>query len=178
MKELSLHILDIVQNSIVAGAKTIQININEDSSSDKLTITISDDGHGMPPDLVQRVLDPYTTSRTTRKVGMGLPLLNDACRSTDGALQIDSTPGQGTNVVASLGLGHIDRQPLGDIAGVVVMLISANPTIRFVYTHIINGNAFSLDTNEVKEVLDGIPLNSPKVARMLKEMISLNLDEL
>lgn len=178
MKELSLHILDIVQNSIVAQAKNIHISITEDSAKDLLFITIRDDGTGMPSDVVQRVLDPYTTSRTTRKVGMGLPLLNDACSSTGGKLQISSTVGQGTEVLATLGLGHIDRQPLGDIAGVMVILITANPKIRFTYLHKKDGNSYALDTDEVNEALDGVPINTPEVAKMLREMISLNLDEL
>jgi len=178
MKELSLHILDIVQNSIVAGAKHVHIGIAEDSERDTLSITIGDDGRGMPAEVVQKVLDPYTTSRTTRKVGLGLPLLNDACRSTGGKLHIESAEGKGTTVLATLGLSHIDRQPIGDIAGVVVMLIAANPEIRFTYNHQRGANRFDLDTNEVKEVLDGIPLNSPQVAKMLREMINLNLDEL
>ena len=178
MKELSLHILDIVQNSIVAGAKHIHIGIAEDSERDTLSITIVDDGRGMPAEVVQRVLDPYTTSRTTRKVGLGLPLFNDACRSTGGELHIESTEGKGTKVLATLGLSHIDRQPLGDIAGVLALLVSGNPSIRFTYSHCKNGNTYTLDTEEVNEALDGVPINTPEVAKMLREMISLNLDEL
>ena len=178
MKELSLHILDITQNSIYAGAKATSIGVIEDSLADQLIITIGDDGKGMSKEVLKRVIDPYTTSRTTRKVGMGLPLLNDACKSTGGKLQINSTEGSGTTVKAVLGLSHIDRQPLGDIVGVIVMLISANPNIKFEYTHVKNGNQFSLNTDEVNEALEGIPINNPEVGKMLKEMISLNLDEL
>ncbi|MDD2279248.1 MAG: ATP-binding protein [Bacteroidales bacterium] len=178
MKELSLHILDIAQNSIVAGAKKIGITIDEDTELDILTIELSDDGKGMKPEVVAKVIDPYTTSRTTRKVGLGLPLLNDACKNTGGKLHIESELGKGTKVIATLGLNHIDRQPLGDITGVVVMLIAANPNIRFVYTHIKNKNEFVLDTNEVNEILEGIPINTPEVGKMLKEMISSNLEEL
>ena len=178
MKELSLHILDIAQNSIVAGAKTIGITITEDTENDLLTIEITDDGRGMQPEVLASVIDPYTTSRTTRKVGLGLPLLNDACLSTGGKLSVESELGNGTKVMATLGLNHIDRQPLGDIAGVVVMLISANPCIRFLYSHTRNGNQYLLDTDEVREALDNIPLNTPEVGRMLREMINLNLDEL
>ncbi|MDD2277940.1 MAG: ATP-binding protein [Bacteroidales bacterium] len=178
MIELSLHLLDIAQNSIVAGAKTIGITIVEDTETDTLSIEITDDGKGMPPEVLAGVMDPYTTSRTTRKVGLGLPLLNDACKSTGGKLSIDSELGKGTEVLATLGLTHIDRQPLGDMAGVIVMLITANPLIRFIYTHTKNGNEYKLDTLEVNEVLDGMPINTPQVGKMLKEMISSNLEEL
>ena len=178
MVELSLHILDIAQNSIVAGAKMLGITIVEDIESDLLSIEISDDGRGMKPEVLAGVIDPYTTSRTTRKVGLGLPLLNDACKSTGGRLTIESELGKGTTVVATLGLSHIDRQPLGDIAGVLVLLITANPLIRFIYTHKRNGNAYEIDTLDVIEILDGIPINSPQVGKMLKEMINSNLDEL
>jgi anti-sigma regulatory factor (Ser/Thr protein kinase) len=178
MKELSLHILDIAQNSIVAGASTIEIGLNENLQNDELVITISDNGKGIPESILCKVLDPYTTSRTTRKVGMGLPLLNDACKTTGGNLSIQSAEGKGTSVLARLGLNHFDRQPIGDIAGVIVILISSNPNIRFIYKHIKDGNEFVLDSQEVKEVLEGVPISSPKVGKMLKEMISLNLDEL
>ncbi len=178
MKELSLHLLDIAQNSIVAKASTIEIRIDEDSASDKLSLTIIDNGKGMSPDFVKKVLDPYTTSRTTRKVGLGIPLLNDACRLAGGSLQVESQEGVGTQIRANLGLSHIDRQPIGDITGVVVMLITANPAIRFIYSHTKNGSNFTLDTEEVNEVLEGVPINTPEVGKMLREMISLNLDEL
>lgn len=178
MVELSLHILDIVQNSVSAGADKIEIEIIENSQEDRLSIIIRDNGKGMSQDIVDKVLDPYTTSRTSRKVGMGIPLLNDACISTGGKLTIDSELGKGTVVQSVLGLTHIDRQPLGDMAGVVVMLISANPSIRFIYSHTKNNNNFTLDTDEVKEVLEGVPIETPEVGRMLKEMINSNLDEL
>lgn len=178
MVELSLHILDIAQNSIVAGAKMMGITIVEDTESDILSIEITDDGRGMKPEVLAGVIDPYTTSRTTRKVGLGLPLLNDACKITGGRLTIESELGKGTKVMATLGLNHIDRQPLGDIAGVLVLLITANPLIRFIYSHKKNGNVYEIDTLEVNEILDGIPINSPQVGKMLKEMINSNLDEL
>ncbi|MFP4556291.1 MAG: ATP-binding protein [Bacteroidales bacterium] len=178
MKELSLHILDIVQNSIVAGASSIEIDIDEDFVTNTLSIRINDNGKGIPPDMLSRIIDPYTTSRTTRKVGMGLPLLNDACRFSGGKLQVNSTPKIGTEVVATLGLDHIDRQPLGDIQEIILLLISANPTLDFIYQHSINGNKYVFDTKEVKEALDGLPINSPDVIRMLREMIEANLEEL
>jgi len=178
MKELSLHILDIAQNSIVAGASTIEIDIDENSLTSTLSIRIRDNGRGIQSDILDRITDPYTTSRTTRKVGMGLPLLNDACRISGGKLSVSSAQGEGTNVVATLGLNHIDRQPLGDVSGVLLLLVSANPAIEFIYQHSKNGNKYIFNTKEVKEVLDGLPINSPDVMRMLREMIDENLEEL
>ncbi|PKP37968.1 MAG: ATP-binding protein [Bacteroidetes bacterium HGW-Bacteroidetes-15] len=178
MKELSLHILDIVQNSIVANATLIDIRIVEDAEDDILSISIVDNGKGMEPEMLQRVTDPYTTSRTTRKVGMGIPLLNDACRIAGGCLAIESTRSKGTEVKAIMGLSHIDRQPLGDIVGVLIILISANPDIDFTYTHTRNRNRYFFSTIEVKEVLEGLPINSPEVTKMIREMISSNLEEL
>ncbi|HNS30686.1 MAG TPA: ATP-binding protein [Tenuifilaceae bacterium] len=178
MKELALHILDIAQNSIVAGATLIRIGIAEDMQRDVLSMTIEDNGKGMPSDMVERVMSPYTTSRTTRKVGMGLPLLHDACLAANGMLTIESVENEGTKVLATIQLSHIDRQPLGDITGVIVLLFSANPNIDFVYSHVRNQNSYIFDTREVKELLEGIPLNTPEVIKSIREMIALNLDEL
>lgn len=178
MKELSLHILDIAQNSIVAGASLIEIGINEDSQSDRLTITIKDNGKGMSQEMLQEVIDPYTTSRTTRKVGLGLPLLYDACKSTGGDLVVESIEGKGTVVKAVLGLNHIDRQPLGDISGVIVLLASANPKIIFNFHYIKNGGEYIFNTKEVENVLDGVPISTPEVGRLLRQMIETNLEEL
>ena len=178
MKELALHIMDIVQNSIVANANQINITVNEDADDDLMHIIISDNGKGIPADVLSRVTDPYTTSRTTRKVGMGIPLLKDACEISGGELQIHSEVGKGTTLTATLGLNHIDRQPLGDIAGVVTLLVTANPTIDFTYTHRRGDSNFLFCTKEVKEVLEGVPLNTPEVGKMLREMITSNLEEL
>lgn len=178
MKELSLHILDIVQNSIVADATFIGIKIEEDSNANSLSVEIVDNGKGMSPEVLQAVLDPYTTSRTTRKVGMGLPLLNDACKIAGGTLVVESQLGNGTQVFANFILNHIDRQPIGDMAGVVVLLVTANPNIDFYYTHSKDGNVYKFDTKEVKETLDGIPLNTPEVRKILHEIILSNLEEL
>ena len=178
MKELSLHILDIAQNSIVAGANLIEIEINEDYKCDRLTITIKDNGKGMSHEMLRKVIDPYTTSRTTRRVGLGLPLLHDACKSTGGNLVIESVEGNGTVVKAVLGLSHIDRQPLGDISGVIVLLASANPKIIFNFHYIKNGGEYIFNTKEVEDALDGIPLNTPEVGKLLRQMIESNLEEL
>ncbi len=170
--------MDIAQNSITASATLIEIAVEEDSGKDLMTIMIKDNGKGMSPEMLMKVTDPYTTSRTTRKVGLGLPLLYDACKSTGGRLLIESMEGRGTTVTATLGLSHIDRQPLGDIVGVIVLLVSGNPSIDFIFTGSKNANQYVFSTQEVKEVLDGIPINAPEVVKMLREMIASNLEEL
>ncbi len=178
MKDLSLHILDIAQNSITAKATLIQIAIVEDTVADTYTITITDNGYGIPPDMLARVTDPYTTSRTTRKVGLGIPLFKQNAERTGGGLTITSEVGKGTVLTAGFVHSNIDRPALGDIAGVVVILVSANPSIDFVYTHVVNQQSYVFDTREVREALDGIPLNEPSVIPLLKEMIAANLEEL
>ena len=178
MKDLSLHILDIVQNSITAKATLIQIAIVEDTVADTYTITITDNGYGIPPDMLARVTDPYTTSRTTRKVGLGIPLFKQNAERTGGGLTITSEVGKGTVLTAVFVHSNIDRPALGDIAGVVVILVSANPSIDFVYTHAVNKQSYVFDTRDVREALDGIPLNEPSVIPLLKEMIAANLEEL
>jgi anti-sigma regulatory factor (Ser/Thr protein kinase) len=175
MKDLSLHILDIAQNSISAGARNIDISIAESMAANTMVIKVKDDGRGMPSEVLERVTDPYYTSRTTRKVGLGIPLFKQNAEATGGSLQIYSEEGKGTMLKAIFVLNHLDRPPLGDMAGVMVLLAGANPDIRFVYTHRVDNEEYVFDTEEVKEALDGLPLNEPQVMRFVKEMINENL---
>ncbi len=178
MKDLSLHILDIVHNSIRAKASTIGISIAEDRQSDGYSLVITDDGKGIPPEVLPHVADPYTTSRKTRKVGMGLALLKQNAEQAGGSFFIASEQGKGTTVTALFGHEHIDRPPLGDITGVVVQLAAAFPDTRFVYTHKTPTGEFVFDTNEVKEILGDVPVSDPEVRSYLKEMIEENLSEI
>ncbi len=178
MNDLSLHILDIVQNSLSAGAAQIGITVEEDRAADKMSIIIRDDGRGMTPEQVAKVTDPFFTSRKTRKVGMGLPLYKQTAMQSGGDVCVESEPGAGTTVAATFGLTNIDRPPLGDLANAVMLLVSASPAVEFVFTYIYDGEEYMFDTREVKEVLDGLPLNDPQVIRMLEEMIRNNMDEL
>lgn len=178
MKELSLHILDVSQNSISAGAKNIKILIEEDSVADKFKILIEDDGKGMSPEILKNVTDPYFTTRTTRKVGLGLPLFKQNAEMSGGSFEITSEVGKGTLVKAEFGYSHFDRPPLGDIAGVVMILVGSNPDLDFLYIHSINDRNYEFDTREIKEILEGMPLSDPLVIRQLKEMINENLKEL
>ncbi len=178
MKDLSMHIMDIVQNSIVAKATLISIDIQEDTVNDIFEIVIKDNGIGMSSDLVAKVVDPYCTSRTTRKVGLGIPLLKQQAELTGGSLTIDSTLGVGTSIHAIFSHSNIDRQPLGDISGTIVLTASANPTLDFVYTHVKDNHSYTFDTREVKEVLEGVPLSDIQIVKYLKEMIEENLKEI
>ncbi len=178
MKELSLNILDIVQNSVKAEATIIEIDIAE--KANKLTLSVRDNGHGMKKDFFKNVLDPFTTTRTTRKVGLGLSLLKMAAESTGGGLEIISTHKDddpihcGTTVCATFCTDHIDCPPLGDIVSSIVLLIQSAPfTPRYLYKHSKNGKKAAIDTDELHAELGAdIPLNLPEVLRFIAEYLS------
>jgi len=178
MNNLSMHILDIVQNSISANAKMIEIHINENLVKDVLDILIKDNGKGMDADFLAEVTDPYKTTRTTRKVGLGIPLLKHSAEQSNGYIKVYSEKEIGTTVQAIFKHDHIDRPPLGDIAGTITLLVSANPDVDFKYVHCVNNNKYEFDTREVKEILDDVCINDPKIRGVLKEMISENLHEI
>jgi signal transduction histidine kinase len=135
VRELSLHILDIAQNSIESGARNIEILIDEDESSDVLTIVIADDGKGIPPEILNSITDPFVTTRKTRRVGLGIPLFQEAARMAGGDLEVRSTVGEGTEVIAEFKLSSIDRAPLGDMAETMALLMVLNPDVNFRYEH-------------------------------------------
>lgn len=175
MKDLSLHILDIVQNSISAGASLIETEISENPANDSYGLSITDNGKGMNKETLQKATDPFFTSRTTRNVGLGLPLLKQNAERTGGTFSLDSHTGEGTIVTATFGYKHIDRLPLGDIGGVMALLASANPTIDFTYSHHTSSGNFYFDTREVKTELDGLSISHAEVNRFMKEMINENV---
>lgn len=168
MKELSLHILDIVQNSIAAEASLIIINIVEDLTTDKLVIEVIDNGRGMDKEYAERIKDPFTTGRKTRKVGLGVPLLYNACTRCDGDLKIQSEKGKGTKVIAWFKHSHIDRAPLGNMIDTIAIIIMGNPNTDFVYRHNRNGKEICIDTREIKEALGEVPINEPQVISWIK----------
>ncbi len=172
MRDISLHILDIANNSLEAGATLIEISVEESVRDNMLRVRIKDNGKGMDSATVKRVLDPFYTSRTTRRVGLGLPLLkasSDRCR---GKFSIESTPGQGTVVDVSFQYDNIDRPPLGNMPETVFSLIILNPSIDFVYNHRYDDKDFTTDTRKLREVLKGLPLNTPEVTGWLSEHLS------
>ena len=178
MKDLALHIMDILQNSTRAGASKIELDIVEDTVENTYKIIFTDNGCGMDEDTVKRVVDPFFTTRTVRKVGLGLPLLKQNCEQTGGSLHITSKLGEGTQVEAVFIHNHIDRPTLGDIAGTLVLTASAYPDIHFIYRHKKDGETYEFDTEEVKEALDGLSIQMPEIIRYLREMICENLKEM
>lgn len=178
MTELSLNILDIVQNSVRAGAGEIMIGVVESASSDKLEVTVKDNGKGISPELLEVVDNPFTTTRSTRKTGLGIPLLKYHAELTGGNVEIRSSQGEGTEVTARFGYTHIDRQPVGDIAGVLIILISANPEIDFLYTHRTDKGEYSFSTVEARKVLETDYLTGYSLLQDLKTMIKENLESI
>lgn len=177
MQELSMNILDIAENSVKAGASLVKILLEygEDST---LLLKIEDDGSGMDKEVLERVTNPFFTSRTTRKVGLGVPFLKMAAEMTGGSFSIESETGKGTVVTALFHTDHIDFVPLGDMGSTVSVLISANAHMDFIYTIRRNGNEFVLDSREIKGILDGVPADSPEVAVFIREYTEENSREL
>ncbi len=178
MKELSLHILDILQNSIAAQADLIEIELFENKKENVYRIIIRDNGNGMSAEMLSHVTDPYYTSRTTRKVGLGIPLLKQNAERAGGTFTIESEYGKGTILKAEFQHTNIDRPMMGDIAGVIVLTAAANEKIRFIYKHTTDHGNYIFDTKEIKDIMDGTSINQPQIIKYLKEMIKENLSEI
>jgi len=171
MRELSLHILDIMENCADAGAKKVYLCIEEDKSEGKLKIVIEDDGRGMSQEELNRALDPFYTTRSTRRVGLGLPLFYETTKRCDGDFRLDSHPGKGTRVEASFTLDHIDLPPMGDLAGTITAFMAGHPEVDLTYVHRTNGDEFVLDTEEVKGILGVDELTDPAIIEFLRGKI-------
>ncbi|MGZ3593475.1 MAG: ATP-binding protein [Syntrophales bacterium] len=178
MLEISLHILDIVENSTRAGAKTVSIDIIEDTARDILSLEIRDDGSGMTEDVLKKVIDPFFTTKTVRSIGLGLPMLAQAAERAEGRFIIESKGGEGTRVAADFKLSHIDRQPLGDISGTLVTLIAGNEDIDLIYRHEHNGKTYIFDTREIKREIEDIPINHVAVLNFIRNHITEGLKEI
>ena len=176
MKELSLNIRDIAENSVKAGAALVQILLTQ--RQDTLTITIADNGCGMTPEVLRSVTDPFYTTRTTRKVGLGLPLLKLAAEQTGGSVRLTSRPAgedpenHGTEVTALFHTNHIDCPPMGDVSATLMTLIQGHPETDFLYRHERPGKPVELDTRRLREVLGSdVPLNSFEVLQWIEEYL-------
>jgi anti-sigma regulatory factor (Ser/Thr protein kinase) len=172
MRELSMHILDIAQNSIAAGAELVEIDVIEDVANDKMIIRVTDDGRGMPADVVAQIRDPFVTSRTTRRVGLGIPLLAAAAERCGGGVDIASVPGGGTTVTDVFEYSHVDRAPLGNMAETLLALVVCNPNLDFVYNHVRGDNSFHFDTREIRLELGSIPLSDPEVVVFIRDFVA------
>lgn len=178
MRELSLHLLDIAENSVAAKARNITILVEENLATDRLIMSVEDDGTGMNAEMAAKVLDPFTTSRTTRKVGLGLPLLKAAAEGCNGGLTLASTPGKGTKITVEFQRSHIDRMPLGDLAATLLALIVSSPEIHWLFHYKVNQDAFVFDDAVVKDQLDGLPLSEPSVLHFLRTFLDSGIAQL
>lgn len=178
MIELALHILDIAENSSRANATLIEITFNEDVKNDILSFEIKDNGKGMDEDTIQKAMDPFYTTKKVRRVGLGLPMLEQAAITAGGSFTIESEVGVGTRIYAQFQYSHIDRQPLGDIPGTITALIIGNPDIDILYTHNRNGKSYILDTVEIRQALGDVPLNHREVLKVIKDNIVEGLEEI
>ncbi len=178
MLEMALHILDIAENSTRAEASLVEITVNEDLLHDVFSLEIRDNGTGMDKETLERTMDPFYTTKKVRRVGLGLPMLAQAAQAAGGRFVIESDVGKGTRVYAEFKHSHIDRQPLGDVAGVIRALILGNPVVDFVYTHKKNSHVYSLDTRELRQGLGDVPLNHMEVLNLIKSNVADGLAEL
>lgn len=177
MTEISLNVLDVAENSVRANASLIEITVEINTETDRLTIVISDNGCGMSKEQAAKVEDPFFTTRTTRSVGLGVPFFKYAAELTGGEFRIQSEPGKGTVVTAVFVLSHIDRMPLGDMTSTMHTLITFNTKIDFLYSYIVDKNSFALDTREFREVLEDVPFDMPEVSAYIKDYLRENTEE-
>lgn len=178
MRELSLHILDIAQNSISANAEKLRIAIIENLEDDKMIIKLKDDGDGMEKDELDKVVDPFFTSRTTRKVGLGIPMFKAAAEQCNGSFMISSQLGIGTEVEAEFQHSNIDRVPLGNMSDTIVAIILSNPNMQLIYTHSVNDVKFTLNTKEIVKILGEVPISNIDVINWLREYLREGLKEI
>lgn len=178
MRELSLHILDLAQNSLTANATRLDILIRINHEKDNLSITLADNGKGMAPDFLKSVTSPFTTTRTTRKVGLGIPMFKANAELTGGSFDIESEVGVGTRMTANFVLSSIDRPPLGDMPSTMVSLVVANPAFHFHLEYAVDKEAFVFDTEEIRQVLGGVPLDTPEVLSWIEGYIQEGMESL
>jgi hypothetical protein len=179
VRELSHHVLDLLENSLAAGATVLTLRIDEDTREDLLVIEVQDNGRGMDTEMQKRAVDPFFTTRTTRHVGLGLPLLKAAAERCEGGLELASAVGEGTRVRAWFAREHIDRAPLGDMIGTLLgALLSSRSDWELVFEHRVDGETFGLDTRELRETLGDVPLSHPAVRQWLEEYLQQGYAEL
>lgn len=176
MRELSLNILDIVQNSVSAGASLIEVLVKENTESKTLVIKITDNGKGMTPEQVENAKDPFFTTRTTRKVGMGIPLFKLAAEQTGGSFSITSKLGVGTEIETVFKTDNIDFTPLGDVASTVATAVCMNEDRDFIYTRIKDGKEFVFRSADIKKILDGVSLATPSVIKWVEDYLKENTE--
>lgn len=178
MEEIALHILDIIQNSIYAEGTFIELFIQEDPKHNLFSFYVQDNGRGMTKEFIQKVKNPFYTTRTTRKVGLGIPLLEATCRQCNGELKIQSQMGKGTIIQAIMEYDHIDRPPLGDMSSTIISVLLSLDHQRFRYKHQYQDRIFILDTKELKEDLGTLVLQQPDILRWIRQYVNDQLMKL
>jgi len=172
LKELSMHILDIVENSVAAGATRVSILVEENKERDVLVIEIRDNGRGMDEAMRRKALDPFVTTKLAKSVGMGLSLFSEASKRSGGAMTIDSEQEKGTTIRATFGLNHVDRQPMGDIVETMVTLVVGNPDVEFHYQYVRDGKGYSWDTEMIRERFGDVSRSNPEVVDFVREWLA------
>jgi len=179
MNELSLNILDIAQNSIAAEATLVEIDVEEDRGLDRIIIRVRDNGKGMSEDFQKAVENPFVTTRTTRKIGLGISFLKEAAEITGGAFELKSELGIGTTITATFVMSHIDRQPVGNLTETVITLVTLNTEIDFIVRYSVNENVFEFSTQEVKALLgEDTELSTPAVVVFLTDYVKEHINSL
>ncbi|MFA0889270.1 MAG: ATP-binding protein [Synergistales bacterium] len=177
LEDLSQHILDIAENSLNAGAGRVEITVEQNAEKNRLFLEVADNGHGMDAETVVKVLDPFYTTRTTRRVGLGLPFLKQSAELCGGFLSLQSKPGEGTTLKAEFALDCIDRPPLGNIPSTLVTLLAGAPNVRWIYRHVCDGRSFIFDSEEIVNVLeDPEMLRNSEVALWLRDYLRGNIE--
>ena len=171
MKEIALHILDIVENSLDAGATAIDVLVDDDPAGNRLRVSVRDDGRGMDARTLAAIDDPFVTSRTTRVAGLGVPLFKEAAEACNGRLEVRSAPGQGTTLEAEFQRDHIDRMPLGDLPGTLLGLVVGRPEIHWRFRYRAGGETFSFDSDPIRQALGDVPLSEPAALRCIRETL-------
>ena len=171
MLDLSVHVLDIAENSIRAGANLISIQLIDENKNHQRTLVIEDNGKGMNLQMLEKVSHPFFTTRTTRRVGLGIALLKQNCEQSGGTLLIESKENQGTKVVATMAYDHIDCLPIGDMTRTLLTLMGANPAIDWIYHRQQEDSSFELDTRQIKTILQNVPINHPEILKWLADYI-------
>lgn len=178
MREIALHILDLAENGVAAGATSITISIFEDRKDNWLDISIEDNGKGMSSDMVAKIIDPFVTSRTNRKVGLGIPLFKAAAEACNGSFSIISEPGIGTKVLVRFQLDHIDRMPLGNLENTILSLFIGYQMVHWVFIYQINDSIFKFDDEPIKQELAGVSLTDPSVLKFIREYLEQGIQDI
>lgn len=176
MRELSLNILDVAENSLKAGADTIKIDVEFLREENKLTVRVLDNGCGMTGEQIKHVTDPFYTTRTTRKVGLGVPLFKMAAEMSGGSFEISSVVNEGTSLTAIFKTDNVDFVPLGDIASTVELLCVSNPDVNIAFTESDENDTFSFESRKIRDILGDVPMDAPEVRKWIREYLTENTE--